>query len=141
MDLDALGVKIVLGDAYEWLETHKSRFDVVVDDVYTAHDSDVTRPDWSIRHLSLLRDHLKPEGVVVANLITGRGHRRMQTAVRRSFLKAFPVVRKVTTPWSWNEILVGGERVASGKSLVEWGAEFPHPNDRRFWRALEVKKL
>ncbi len=141
MDLDALGIKIAIDDAYKWLETHRSCFDVVIDDVYAATDSDVRRPDWTARHLQLLRDHLKPGGVVVANLITGRGHRRMQTAVRRSFRRAFPVVRKVCTPWSWNEILVGGEQVASGKRLSEWEGSFAHRKDRRYWRALEVKKL
>jgi len=142
MDLDATRIEIHLGDAYEWLHKNKRRFDVVIDDVYLAGKSDVFRPHaWNSRQLDTLRDAVAPGGLLAANLVTGAGHRMMQSHSRRVLLESFPVVRSVTTPQSLNETLVAGDDVLSGRALREWEDRFPQRRDRALWDILRVKKL
>ncbi|MGC4014260.1 MAG: fused MFS/spermidine synthase [Luteolibacter sp.] len=142
MDLDATRIEIHLGDAYEWLKKNRRRFDVVIDDVYLAGKTDVFRPHaWNGKHLDTLRDAVAPGGLLAANLVTGAGHRIMQSHSRRVLLESFPVVRSVTTPQSLNETLVAGDDVLSGRALREWEAEFPQRRDRALWDILRVRKL
>jgi spermidine synthase len=99
MHLDELGIEIHLTDAYDWLKRNKRRFDVVIDDVYLAGKTDVFRPHaWSAQHLETLRRAVKPGGLLAANLVTGPGHRAMQSHSRRVLKDDFPMVRSVTTP-------------------------------------------
>ena len=142
MELGQLGVDIHLDDAYAWLERNRRRFDIVVDDVYAALDDRMARPGWGTRHFRLLRGAMARGGLLVANLLTGRGHRRMQVDLRAAFRAGFPLVRSVTTPLSANEVLVGGhDGVLAGGALRPWAARFPHTTDRRLWRDLRVRKI
>jgi hypothetical protein len=80
MELDRLDLEIHVADAYQWLDANPLRkFDVVLDDVYLALADRVARPGWSDGHLAKLRRALAPGGLVAANLVTGRGHRAMQS--------------------------------------------------------------
>jgi len=142
MHLDETGIEIHLGDAYEWLRRNKRRFDVVIDDVYLAGKTDVFRPQaWDPRHLQTLRRAIAPGGLLAANLVTGEGHRTMQSHSRRVLKEAFPIVRSVTTPQSLNETLVAGEAVLSGNALKPWEGAFPQRRDRALWDILRVRKL
>ena len=142
MHLDEIGIEIHLGDAYAWLTKNKRRFDVVIDDVYLAGKSDVFRPHaWNPQHLDTLRRAVAPGGLFAANLVTGAGHRVMQSHSRRALMEAFPVVRSVTTPQSLNETLVAGDDVLSGRSLRTWEPLFPQRRDRALWDILRVRKL
>jgi len=142
MALDELDVELVIGDAYEWLKRNRRKFDVVVDDVYLAGKDDVFRPlAWEQEHLSMLGRAVAAGGLLTANLVTGEGHRTMQSRIRRLFCNGFPVVRSVTTPASLNETLVGGEEVATGRELGRWESMFPDWRDRKLWRRLRVRKL
>jgi predicted O-methyltransferase YrrM len=142
MELDRLDLEIHVADAYQWLDANPLRkFDVVLDDVYLALADRVARPGWSDGHLAKLRRALAPGGLVAANLVTGRGHRAMQSALRRSFAAAFPVVRSLTMPLSQNEVLVGGGRVAGQADLRWLGGNFSNPHDRRLWQGLAARRL
>lgn len=142
MRLDDLGAEVVEDDGYAWARRCRRKFDVVVDDIYAAATGgEVARPGWSDQVVELLRGRVRSGGLLVVNLLTGRGHRTMQVAVRRSLRQAFPVVRSVTTPWSWNEILVAGDDVASGRVLRRWEACFAEPADRACWRDLRVRRV
>lgn len=142
MHLDELGVEIVVADAYAWAGRSRRRFDVVIDDCYLAGAVDVYRPQtrvaWGVELLEGLRC---PGGLLLTNLITGSGHRRMQSRTRSAFKRCFDRVRSVSTPECLNETLVGGDDVLPGAALDAWTAAFSSARDRDFWERLEVRKL
>lgn len=142
MALDVTGTEVVIADAYTWLRRCRRKFDVVIDDVYLAGANDVYRPQaWEEEHVGMLRGVVASGGLLTANLVTGKGHRAMQSRLRRLFCEAFPVVRSVTTPDSLNETLAGGEEVASGSVLPGWEASFGERRDRALWRRIKVRKI
>jgi spermidine synthase len=142
MDLDALGIEVVIGDAYPWLEQNSRIFDVVIDDIYLAGKTDVFRPRaWDTGLLDHLRHALAPGGVLAVNLVTGAGHRTLQSLTRRVLRESFPVVRSLKSAAAMNEVLVAGERVAPGRRLGGYGAAFAHWRDRMYWDRLEVRRL
>ncbi len=142
MDLDALGIEVVAGDAYAWLRTNRQAFDVVFDDVYGVTSSDVARPLASPETLlpDLCRS-LKPDGLFAANLVTGPGHRRVQSEFRRFFRENFEEVRSITTPASLNECLVGGPRLRPWRQLRALAQAFPSDADYSYWRQLRARCL
>jgi spermidine synthase len=142
MALDEIGLEVITGDAYEWAAKSRRRFDAVIDDCYLTGPDDVYRPQTRARWgVDLLADRLEPGGLLLTNLITGGGHRRMQSRTRAAFKRRFPVVRSVTTPESMNETLVGGEVVRPGGVLDDWTARFPAARDRQYWERIAVRKL
>lgn len=142
MQLDALGIEVIAADAYAWLSGQRRRFDVVIDDVYLAGAEDVYRPDnWGARQFALARRAVAPGGLLAANLVTGPGHRAVQSRVRQLFRGSMPVVRSITTPDSLNETLVGGTGVSSRRALAASRARFSASADRRLWDRLKVTKL
>jgi len=142
MHLDDLGVTVAIDDALKWLGLNPRRFDVVIDDVYLAGKTDVFRPQhWDEHYLDRLKRAVAPGGLLAANLVTGTGHRTVQSHARRVLKDAFPVVRSVTTPMSMNETLVAGEAVLPGSALVPWTERWTMYGDRRFWGKLRVRKL
>jgi spermidine synthase len=142
MRLDELGIEVHIGDAYEWLVASRRAFDVVVDDVYGVTPNDVARPGLYDELVSrAIGRRVAPGGVFIANLVTGRGHRWLQSAFRSFFRAAFPCVRSVSTPAGANEALVGGADVLSGRSLERWSGRFATARDRRYWRRVRVRRL
>lgn len=142
MALDETGVEVVIGDAYRWLDRNRRTFDVVIDDIYLAGRADVFRPRTMDRRvLSVLQRCVAPGGVLAVNLVTGPGHRAVQSATRRMLRAFFPEVRSVTSPAAMNEILVAGRRVGTARRLKGREAAFAAPADRRHWRALSVRRL
>jgi len=142
MELDALGVEMVIADAYEWLASNRERFDVVIDDVYLAGKADVFRPkacDGGM--LRLLRKAMAPQGILAVNLVTGEGHRRVQSATRRCLREEFPVVRSIRSPEALNEVLVAGHEVAGLRCVADYAESFAHARDRRYWAALTQRRL
>ena len=142
MDLDATGVEVVIGNAYDWLQKNRRTFDVVIDDIYLAGRMDVFRPQTMDRCLlDKLRRCVAPGGVLAVNLVTGHGHRATQSATRRILREAFAEVRSVTSPAAMNEVLVAGEKVATTRRLRGWEDAFAAPADRRYWRKLAVRGI
>lgn len=142
MALDATGVEVVIGDAYRWLRRNRRTFDVVVDDIYLAGRADVSRPqamDGTL--LRLLRRCVAPGGILAVNLVTGRGHRAAQTAIRRLLRDNFAQVRSVTSPAAMNEVLVAGKKVAAVRRLRRWTGSFPESADRAYWRKIAVRGI
>jgi spermidine synthase len=142
MALGDTEVSIHLDDALAWLDRNTERFDVVIDDVYLAGKTDVFRPQqWDDHYLGLLKRAVAPGGLLAANLVTGPGHRAVQSHARRVLKDAFPVVRSITTPASLNETLVAGETVLPGSALHAWTSHWQQASDRKFWEKLRVRKL
>jgi len=142
MELDETGIEIHIADAYRWLASNRRRFDVVIDDIYLAGKADVFRPKSpDQRWLSHLRRAVAPGGVLAVNLVTGAGHRTMQSQVRRLLEGRFPVVRSVWSPQAMNEVLVAGDEVATRRRLMGYLRAFRDRRDRIHWSNLGVTRI
>lgn len=142
MELDALGIEVIIGDAYPWLAKNRRTFDVVIDDIYLAGKTDVFRPQaWDGCLLQHLQRAVAPGGVLAVNLVTGAGHRTMQSLTRRILTENFPVVRAIKSAEAMNEVLVAGDCVASGKRLYSYREVFKDWRDCDYWDRLEVRRL
>ncbi|MDB6133566.1 MAG: symbB [Verrucomicrobiales bacterium] len=142
MDLDAIEARIITGDAYGWLRANRRKFDVIFDDVYGVANTDVERPLVSLETvLPGIRRSLTRNGIFAANLVTGPGHRRVQTSFRRFFRQHFPVVRSITTPESLNECLIGGSSLQPWSAVRPLAQAFPSDTDYSYWRRLKSRRL
>lgn len=142
MDLDSLGIEVVIGDAYAWLAKNKRRFDVVIDDIYLAGKTDVFRPRaWDSGLMGHLKRSLASGGVLAVNLVTGPGHRTMQSLTRRVLRENFPVVRTILSAEAMNEVLVAGDFVATKSRLKHHEDVFSDGRDVAYWRRLEVRRI
>lgn len=142
MQLDTLDVDVICTDAYEWLRQNQQTFDVICDDVYGVTSTDVQRPLTSLQTLlPAIRRGLAPEGIFSANLVTGAGHRVIQTGFRRFFRENFTEARSIITQASQNECLVGGPALRPWKDLLPLASAFPNDTDYTHWRGLRARKL
>ncbi len=142
MELDALDIDVHTTDAYPWLENNRRTFDVVFDDIYLAGKSDVFRPRaWNPALLDHLRRAVAPGGLLAVNLVTGAGHRTMQSLTRKILREAFPKVRSLTTAEGMNEVLVAGETVATRPQLDPYNDAFRDWRDRMYWDRVAVKRI
>lgn len=142
MFLDDLNIEIHISDAYQWLAQNSAKFDVVIDDIYLAGKSDVFRPQvWDAKILGHLSRTIADDGVLAVNLVTGAGHRKMQSFTRRILTANFPQVRAVRSPYAMNEVLVAGKAVAPRSRL--WGYEdhFSQYQDKEYWEEMSVRKV
>jgi spermidine synthase len=142
MNLDSLGLEIITADAYAWLAKNRRTFDAVIDDIYLAGKTDVFRPQaWDGNFLQHLQRAVAPGGVLAVNLVTGAGHRGMQSLTRRILRENFPVVRSITSPEAMNEVLVAGKTVATRTQLLPYQGCFDDWRDCEYWDRLEVRLL
>jgi spermidine synthase len=142
MDLDALDSEVHIADAYRWLEKNQRRFDVVFDDIYLAGKTDVFRPRaWNPKLLHHLRRAMTPGGLLAVNLVTGAGHRTMQSLTRKILRESFPCVRNLTTVEGMNEVLVAGDAVATGRQLDSYRTAFQDWRDRLYWDRVKVGRI
>jgi spermidine synthase len=142
MNLGSLGIEVITADGYQWLMHNKRQFDVVIDDIYLAGKVDVFRPqalDETL--LANLRRAIEPGGLLAVNLVTGAGHRTMQSLTRKILRGAFPRVRSLTTAEGMNEVLVAGESVATRPQLDAYGDKFQDWRDRMYWDRVTVKRI
>jgi spermidine synthase len=141
MHLDSLDIEVVVGDAYDYIKTCNQTFDAVVDDVYLGGEHDVVRP--KTHDTSLMNDLcrlLKPGGILLANLVTGSGHRRTQSKVRDAFKRTFDDVKYVKPMKGFNETLIGGPTAPQSR-LTSFASKLDHPRDITAWESLKIRKL
>lgn len=142
MHLDDLRCEIHIDDAYEWVAKCDKKFDIVIDDVYLAGHDDVYRPgDWNEKSLRKLKSLLRPDGLLLTNLVRGAGHRALQSKIRKLFRRHFPCVKEVRTPDGLNETLCGGNHIAGAAALRAWRSHFHSSRDRSLWDQISVRKL
>ncbi len=142
MGLDELGIEIHIADAYRWIARNRRKFDLVIDDIYLAGATDVFRPrEWDPALLGHLRRAIRPGGLLAVNLLTGTGHRSMQSFTRRILLDHFPVVRSIRTPAAMNEVLVAGDEITTASRLKPYDAAFNEWRDRDFWGKIHLRRL
>ena len=133
---------MVIGDAYPWLAKNRRTFDVVIDDIYLAGKTDVFRSrEWDQSLLGNLQRAIAPGGVLAVNLVTGDGHRTMQSLTRRALCATFPMVRSITSALAMNEVLVAGDYVATRSRLAAYDDAFSDWRDRDHWLHLAVRKI
>lgn len=136
-------IEVHVADAYDWLASGDERFDVVIDDLFLTGATDVVRsrvPEGDT--LALLRRRVAPGGVVVANLITDVGeHSAVRKRTRAAFRRAFASSRVVRPPRGLNEILVGGDDVATGSALKPFSACLDDHEDQALFAGIKVEKL
>jgi hypothetical protein len=84
---------------------------------------------------------MAPGGLLAVNLVTGTGHRTMQSLTRKILGGAFPVVRSLRTAEGMNEVLVAGDAVATRPRLVPYNEVFPDWRDRMYWDRVEVRRI
>ena len=142
MNLDACNAELIEADAWTWLRENRRKFDVVVDDLYLAGADDVYRPHaWnSTRHRLLMRA-IAPDGHLVTNLVTGPGHRTIQSHTRQMLRDNHRVVKSLTTPGGMNEVLVAGQQVAGMRQLRGYQSSFASAADRHDWSILSLRSL
>ena len=86
-------LELVCADGWQWLRQTDRRFDVIVNDAFSAGKplQGFMRPEGA----RLVRQHLSPQGVYLANLrypLEGRGARRMHD-IERAYAEEFGTVR------------------------------------------------
>lgn len=142
MHLNDLGCEIHIADAYEWIRSCKQRYDVVIDDVYLAGSADVFRPGtWDQQAVNDLKNLLNPNGILLTNLIRGKGHRALQSSIRKLFRSTFPQCKEVRTPDGLNETLCGGNALLHRSALHHWKEHFNSSRDRTLWDKITVRSL
>lgn len=142
MDLDSLGIEVVIGDAYAWLTNNRRSFDVVIDDIYLAGKTDVFRPRaWDPALMRHLRRAVNPDGVLAVNLVTGKGHRSMQSLTRKILREHFASVRALKSAEAQNEVLVAGRHVATKRRLDGFLDSFDDWRDRMYWQRIELTRV
>ncbi len=142
MHLGELGIEVHLTDAYAWLAKNRRKFDVVIDDIYLAGKTDVFRPQaWNPGLLASLRRAMAPGGLLAVNLVTGAGHRTMQSLTRKILREEFPAVRSLRTPQAMNEALVAGDAVATVGRLAPYADSFADKRDRTYWNRISVHRI
>ncbi len=142
MDLDALGIEIHVADAYSWLAKNRRQFDVVIDDIYLAGKTDVFRPrQWDPELLENLKKAVAPDGLLAVNLVTGKGHRSMQSFTRKVLRENFKTVRSLATPESMNEVLVAAPKIAPLSRLDEFSTGFQNWRDKMYWNRIKLRRV
>jgi spermidine synthase len=106
LGLDALGVEVVVGDALAALRAGRSRFDLIVEDVFVGPVRTVRKPSgFPEPLLGLARRRLAPGGLIVCNTI----HEGPEVA---SALRTHaPSLLAIHVRGHYNRILVAGWRL------------------------------
>ncbi|HLA78586.1 MAG TPA: methyltransferase domain-containing protein [Vicinamibacteria bacterium] len=67
--LDALGMELVVADAFHFLEGDDRVFDVVVEDLFGGSLGSLHKPDWLLDRYSLLWQRVAPGGLLISNTV------------------------------------------------------------------------
>ena len=115
---------------------------MVFDDIYLAGKTDVFRPQaWNPALLAHLQRAIAPGGLLAVNLVTGPGHRTMQSLTRKILYESFPTVHSLRTPADMNDVLVAGETVATLRQLTPYQEQFPNWRDRMYWDRIDLRRI
>jgi predicted membrane-bound spermidine synthase len=112
LDLDALGVRVVLADARVFLERERAVFDAVLEDVFIGRGRRVHKPPWLPEPgLDLARRRLRRGGVLVSNALDEA------PAVERSMRCLFPAAVRIEVEDYDNRIIVGAGEALCARAL------------------------
>jgi len=138
LDLDELGIEIVIGDARAFLMSEKRRFDVVLEDVFVGFGDDVHKPDWLPRpgH-ALAARRVAPGGLLVSNTLDEF------SAVAQALGELFPALVRIDVEDYDNRIVAAGPEGLGARRLRAAGARSPVLREtlpRLSFRALRPRK-
>jgi hypothetical protein len=112
LDLDALQVEVVQGDAHDFLRSERRRFDAILEDVFVGRGRNVRKPDWLPQPgLDLAARRLRSGGVLTSNVLDEA------PTVGRTLRRLFPRLVSVAVAGFDNRILVAGPRLPPGREL------------------------
>ncbi len=112
LDLDQLGVEVVVADAQAYLEASQHRFDLVVEDVFVGRGRAVRKPDWLPEPgIALAARRLARGGLLVSNTIDESAH------VARALHRRFPALLSVEVEDFDNRVLVAGTSRLEARAL------------------------
>jgi spermidine synthase len=112
LDLDALGVEIVQGDARRYLARCRRSFDVVIEDIFLGQTRSLHKPDWlPVPGYEQAAQRLAPGGLLIANTIDETRD------VARELRRLFPATLSLEVEDYENRVLVGGPSVLSARNL------------------------
>ena len=120
LDLDALDLRVEIGDALEWLERDRTRYDAILEDVFIGEGDDVHKPDWIPEpgH-RLATARLARGGLLVSNTLDESA--RVAAAMR----ERFPALVSIEVDDYDNRVLVAGGAGLGGAALRERVAADP----------------
>ena len=142
MELGDIEIDVSIGDAYRFLHHSTDLYDVIADDVYVAGLDDVERPQlaWST-WLDLVENRLTPNGIAVANFVTGDHHDPIYNDAKRHFASRFLHTQVVAPPRGYNQILVGGRKFIKPSTLSDMRTRFGRKRDRDLWDRIKVSRV
>jgi len=112
LDLDALGVEVVLADAQAWLLRARGRFDLVIEDVFVGRGRRVCKPAWLPEPgLALAARRVAPGGIFTSNALDDAPDSL------RALARHFPARIDIEVSGWDNRILVAGPARLSAAGL------------------------
>jgi spermidine synthase len=111
-DLDELGVEVVRGDAWHYLERTRRRFDVILEDIFIGSRRTIRKPDWlPSPGLALAARRLRAGGILASNALDEAA------AVTREMRGLFGSTLRIDIDDYDNRIVVGAGFPLSGRDL------------------------
>lgn len=116
LDLDEVGVEVVLDDAWAFLEGRSKRrgerYDAIFEDVFIGQGDAVHKPDWlPLPGLEQAARLLAPGGVLVSNALDEA------QAVGKALRGLFPTVLRIDVEDYDNRIFAGGRSLPEASGL------------------------
>ena len=139
MEVDTLNADILLGDGYSFAATAPPIYDVVLDDIFVGLETGVARP--LALHEELMRKTtacLKPDGILIANMITGGATSHSVQASKLAFRTHFAKTHQIRPAKGFNVGLIGGNLQAMG-SLQHYAQYLRNPLDARDWQEIRIR--
>lgn len=120
LDLDALGVEVVVGDALDFLRRDDARYDAILEDVFVGRGDAVHKPGWLPEPgLPLASQRLAPGGVLVSNTLDEAA------IVSRCLAGRFPRLLSIEVADYDNRIFAAGRRLGTAAELRRAVARSP----------------
>ncbi len=112
LDLDALGVEVVVGDALAFLREDEAHYDAIFEDVFVGQGDDVHKPGWlPDPGLALAKKRLAPGGILVSNALDEA------PVVSHALRTMFPDVVSIDVEDYDNRILAAGRKLGTAAAL------------------------
>ena len=141
MGASTLGAQILLGDGYTFAAQSRPIFDVVLDDIFVGLQTGVTRPaPLQGKTMQDTLRCLKPGGLYIANMITGKETHAAVQSTKLAFREQFAEQNQIRPAKGFNIGLMGGV-IKQRETLRNYTALLHNPEDRRDWQNIRVRSF
>jgi len=118
--LDRLGIRIAVEDARDYLQRGRSRFDLIVEDMFVGSRRSLRKPDWLLgQGLRLCARRLRPHGLLVSNVIGGF------RAYEAALVRGLPRVYSMRVDGYENRLVLAGRVLPPPRELRRLYASHP----------------